>query len=207
MRESNFINIKRDFKVLIKHAKRELENDDLSDELKGLLIITIFAAANSLYEKLLKHILKNNMNLIINVDTEPSKLLLLKYRDGRRLESMNYAEITEFILNINDQTIIESHFINDYKSLGKINEIKELLIKRTSEDVIDRILKKCKMKISFDNLINQLQLDYTDIRTKVIHGDYKNLKTVFYLWKDNAMPFLYRLYLVFNLINYTMKNK
>jgi len=88
MKNSKILSIKNDIKILIKKAENDLETDSLSDELKGLLIITIFAAANSLYEKFIKEILKEILDrkadLIINVNKEPDCFLFLKYRSGKK---------------------------------------------------------------------------------------------------------------------------
>lgn len=205
MRNSKVVSIKNDIKLLIRKAKEDLENDNLPDELKGLLIITIYAAANSLYEKFTKEVLRelldNKFRLFIDINKEADSYLLLKYRSGKKLEFMDYIELNNFIDNKPSEAILKEQFINDYKALGKIREIKQLIIARLTIKRIDRRLST-KIGISLDNLIEQLHIDYTDIRTRVIHGDYKDFKTAFYLWRGNAMSFLYRVYAAINLINY-----
>jgi len=117
---------------------------------------------------------------------------------------MDYLDLTDFANNKANEKMLKELFLKDYKSLGKIKEIKQLILTKLSVKHVNKKLIT-KIGISLDNIVEQLHIDYTDIRTKVIHGDYKDFKTAFYLWRSNALPFLYRIYIVINLINYATK--
>ncbi|MGL5764761.1 MAG: hypothetical protein ACRCX8_03880, partial [Sarcina sp.] len=79
-----------DLKFLIKYSKETMENQHKSETEKGLVILTSYVAANSLYEKfsllILDDILKNYNQDLRKLS---KKIFLLKYRNGKKLNNLS----------------------------------------------------------------------------------------------------------------------
>lgn len=208
MSTSVFQNIKSDMKILIAQTKNILEEENTNETIKGLAIVSAVAASNSLYEKLLKDILKNHLSTVLSNDETKDILLYFLYKNGKSFGNLVYSDLpSEIIVSQVDQDHFKlENFIADYKSLKNIPDINLIFLSKIPTQKLNYILKKTKINLTLDNLTTQLSNDYTDMRTKVIHGDYKDFRTAFYLWKTQISPFLYRLYLIMNLIQYSISS-
>lgn len=204
MKKASFSNIKQDMRILIITTKNILNCKNNDDRIKGLAIITAVAASNSLYEKFLKSILKEKLPVLFTTDKIEDIIIYLTYKStGKFIPNLMYSEIKESLHLLNNMEINTSRFIADYKSLKSVKDISLLFIKHIDSDKLNLILKKAKITDSIENITIQLTNDYIDLRTKVIHGDYNDFKTVYYIWRTQIMPFLHRLYLIMSLINYS----
>ncbi|MGL4864067.1 MAG: hypothetical protein ACRC4T_13195 [Cetobacterium sp.] len=191
-----------DLKFLIKYSKETMENQHKSETEKGLVILTSYVAANSLYEKfsllILDDILKNYNQDLRKLS---KKIFLLKYRNGKKLNNLSIKDIDVFINGIKTERM-SSDFKNDHKSLKDISNLFEFL-KQSEETkkVIDKIL--LKRRLTFLGLQEQLQDDYKDTRTRVVHGDYKDIKTLYYLYRGKYLDFLINIYIAMKIMMYS----
>lgn len=189
-----------DFKFLISHTQKIINNTSLNNSEKGLAIITAYSAANSLYEKFVTIILNSISESYTNdLRSNSKKIVLLKYRNGKKLNNMNKKEIDEFIKNIKGQEMAKE-FVDAHKSLKEIKQV-FLLIKIPEMKIskINKILNK--RQLTLFGLQEQLEENYTNDRTKIIHGDFKDFLTVYFLFRSRYLDFLINLYIAMKIID------
>ena len=188
-----------DLKILIKYTKKYLSSAETSDNEKGLIILTAYAAANSFYEKFSTIMIKEiKENFTKDLRKNSKKFFLLKYRNGKKLQNLGEEEIIKFLKNIKQETF-HSEFNSTHKSLNNISELFNLLqINKNKEIVLEKIL--LKKKLDLDGFKEQLKLSYTSDRTAIIHGEYKDIKTLFLIYRDKYLVFLINIYLAMKIM-------
>lgn len=191
-----------DLKFLIKYSKQIMNDQTKTETEKGLIILTSYVTANSLYEKfsllLLNDILNNYNNDLRRIS---KKILILKYRNGKKINNLSFKEIDIFLKNIKNEKM-SNDFKNDYKSLKDISNLFDFLKQdKNIQKKIDKIL--LKRGLTFLGLQEQLENDYKDARTRVVHGEYRDIKTLYYLYRDKYLDFLINIYIAMKIMLYS----
>lgn len=191
-----------DLKFLIKNSHKNLEDTLKNETEKGFIILTTYVAANSLYEKLSSLVLDDIIrNYNQDLRKNSKKLLLLKYRKGKKLNNLTIKEIEGFLENLKNEKF-HGDFKNNHKSLGNITELFELLtLNSKHQKLVDKILKN--RNLTFSGLQEQLKENYTSDRTKVVHGDYRDIKTLYFLYRGKYLDFLINIYIAMKIMIYS----
>ena len=97
---------------------------------------------------------------------------------------------------------MSNDFKNDYKSLKDISNLFDFLKQdKNIQKKIDKIL--LKRGLTFLGLQEQLENDYKDARTRVVHGEYRDIKTLYYLYRDKYLDFLINIYIAMKIMLYS----
>lgn len=181
----------------------ELQNTRENDTIiNSFVIVGLLACLNSLYEKYMRQILEEYLNLWKlskkNTKKEFKLILALKYKKNKQLQNLNFKEINNLNISLKNGNILDEIdpklFKKAYKSFENTENIYEMLIKEFHKEPSDEEIEKLKEKteeikkyiLEIDSeILNkveqikfQLKSFYENNRTQIIHGEYKNFEDI-----------------------------